>query len=74
MNELTQINSSELAELAEILGTEVPSGSNKSSLIRVPELKINAKSRNKITKKAIPEGSFYLTGTDTPVYLSLIHI
>lgn len=68
MNELTQIDSSELAELAEILGTEVPTGSNKSALVRVPELKINAKSRNKITKKPIPEGSFYLTGTDTPVY------
>ena len=68
MNELTQIDSSELAELAEILGTEVPSGSNKSALVRVPELKINAKSRNKNTKKPIPEGSFYLTGTDNPVY------
>ena len=31
-------------------------------------LKINAKSRNKLTKKSIPEGSFYLTGTDNPVY------
>ena len=68
MNDLTQIDSSELAELAEILGTEVPTGSNKSALVRVPELKINAKSRNKITKKPIPEGSFYLTGTDSPVY------
>ena len=64
MNDLTTIDSSELAELAEILGTEVPSGSNKSSLIRVPELKINDKSRNKETKKSIPLGSFYLKGTD----------
>lgn len=68
MNDLTKINGSELAELAEILGTEVPKSGGNSAIVRVPELKINAKSRNKITKKSIPEGSFYLTGTDNPVY------
>tara|TARA_B100000767_G_scaffold100794_1_gene96746 strand:- start:232 stop:1086 length:855 start_codon:yes stop_codon:yes gene_type:complete len=68
MNDLTKINGSELAELAEILGTEVPKSGGNSAIVRVPELKINAKSRNKLTKKSIPEGSFYLTGTDNPVY------
>jgi len=72
MNELTQIDSSELAELAEILGTEVPSGSNKSALVRVPELKINDKSRNKETKKSIPLGSFYLKGTDKVVFAETV--
>ena len=72
MNDITKINGSELAELAEILGTEVTKSGGNSAILRVPELKINAKSRNKITKKAIPEGSFYLTGSDAPVYAETV--
>jgi hypothetical protein len=52
--------------LAAILGTEVSGGA--STVVRVPELRINAKSVNKDTKKPIPQGSFYLKGSDKIAY------
>jgi len=72
MSDLTTIDAIEMAELADILGTDIPNKGGDSSIVRVPELRINAKSRNKLTKKPIPEGSFYLTGTDDPVYAETV--
>lgn len=71
MNDLTVIDGNELAALNEILGTQVTGGGG-TSIVRVPELKINSKSRNKATKKAIPEGAFYLTNMDKTVYATTV--
>ena len=73
MNDLVHIESSDLAELAEILGTKV-SGNNEASntIVRVPELKINSRSRDKLTKKPIPEGYFYLTNMEKTVYAETV--
>lgn len=67
MNDLTTIDAGALAEMNELLGTEV-SGGGGSSVVRVPELKINSRSRDKDTKKPIPEGSYFLTNMDQKVY------
>lgn len=66
MNDLSTLDSKEMEELAAILGTEVSGGA--STVVRVPELRINAKSVNKDTKKPIPQGSFYLKGSDKIAY------
>ena len=66
MNDLSILDSKEMEELAAILGTEVSGGA--STVVRVPELRINAKSVNKETKKPIPQGSFYLKGSDKIAY------
>ena len=66
MNDLSILDSKEMEELAAILGTEVSGGA--STVVRVPELRINAKSVNKDTKKPIPQGSFYLKGSDKIAY------
>ena len=66
MNDLSTLDSKEMEELAAILGTEVSGGA--STVVRVPELRINAKSVNKETKKPIPPGSFYLKGSDKIAY------
>lgn len=67
MNDLVTFESSDLAELADILGTEV-SGGGGSEVIRVPELRANARTRDKATKKSIPEGTLYLTNMDKTFY------
>ena len=66
MNDLSTLDSKEMEELAAILGTEVSGGA--STVVRVPELRINAKSVNKDTKKPIPQGSFYLKGSEKIAY------
>lgn len=66
MNDLSTLDSKEMQDLAAILGTAVSGG--ESSVVRVPELRINAKSVNKNTKKAIPQGSFYLKNSDKAAY------
>lgn len=68
MNDLTTIDNSALQEMDALLGTEVKGGGGSSSIVRVPELVINARSRDKDTKKAIPEGSYYLKNMDKKVY------
>lgn len=72
MSDLTKVNGAELAELNQILGTEVAGGASNTAIVRVPELKINAKSKNKVTKKSIPEGYFYLRGTDQVAYAETV--
>lgn len=67
MNDLTTIDQSALQDLDELLGTEVTGGGG-SAIVRVPELVINSKSRDKETKKPIPEGSFYLKNMDQKVF------
>ena len=67
MNDLTTIDQSALQDLDELLGTEV-TGVGGSAIVRVPELVINSKSRDKETKKAIPEGSYYLKNMDQKVF------
>jgi hypothetical protein len=62
MNDLTTIDNSELQEIEALLGTQPSSSGGGDGLIRVPELKINSRSRDKDTKKAIPEGTFFLQG------------
>ena len=66
MSDLTTINGAELQELNALLGTEVSGGG--TAIARVPELTINSRSRDKETKKPIPEGSFYLKNMDQNVY------
>ena len=68
MNDLTTIDKSALEEINALLGTEVSGGGGGSAIARVPELKINSRSRDKETKKAIPEGSYFLTNMDQKVY------
>lgn len=67
MNDLTTIDNAALQEMNALLGTEV-SGGGSPAIARVPELKINSRSRDKDTKKAIPEGSYFLTNMDQKVY------
>jgi len=67
MNDLVTFESSDLAELADILGTEV-TGGGSSDTVRVPELRANSRTRDKATKKAIPEGTLYLTNMDKTFY------
>ena len=67
MNDLTTIDPAQLQELQAELGTQIQGG-GESSIVKVPELKINAKSKDKQTKKSIPEGHFFLTGTDKTAY------
>ena len=66
MNDLVTFESSDIAELADILGTTT--GGSAPDLFRVPELSINSKSRDKATKKSIPEGYFYLKNADQVFY------
>lgn len=68
MNDLTTIDNSELQEIEALLGTQPSSSGGGDGLIRVPELKINSRSRDKDTKKPIPEGTFFLQGKDLKVY------
>jgi len=58
MNDLVTFESSELKEVANILG--IKTGNTAPEILKVPELAINFKSRDKDTKKPIPEGYFYL--------------
>ena len=67
MNDLTNINQQDLQAMNELLGTQVTGGTG-GAIVRVPELKINSRSRDKDTKKAIPEGSYFLTNIDQKVY------
>jgi len=67
MNDLTTIDPAALQELQEELGTEIRGG-GRSSIVKVPELKINARSKDKVTKKPIPEGSFYLHNAEKTAY------
>ena len=67
MNDLTTIDQGALQDLDELLGTEVTGGGG-SAIVRVPELVINSKSRDKETKKPIPEGSYYLKNMDQKVF------
>lgn len=68
MNDLTNIENNDLAELSEFLGTQVGNDSGGSDIARVPELKIQSKTREKGTKKAVTPGTFYLTNMDKIVY------
>lgn len=67
MNDLTTIDPAQLQELQAELGTQIKGG-GESSIVKVPELKINARSKDKQTKKSIPEGHFFLNGTDKIAY------
>lgn len=67
MNDLTNVNQIDLQAMNELLGTQVTGGTG-GAIVRVPELKINSRSRDKDTKKAIPEGSYFLTNMDQKVY------
>ena len=67
MNDLTNVNQQDLQAMNELLGTQVTGGTG-GAIVRVPELKINSRSRDKDTKKAIPEGSYFLTNMDQKVY------
>lgn len=67
MNDLTTIDPAQLQELQADLGTQI-SGGSESSIVKVPELKINARSKDKDTSKSIPEGHFFLNGTDQKAY------
>ena len=51
MNDLTTIDNSELQEIEALLGTQAKSGGSGSSQFRVPELKINSRTRDKDTKR-----------------------
>ena len=72
MNDLETLDDAAMQELATFLGTSGSEG--ESSIVRVPELKINAKAVNKDSlddkgnPKPIPQGSFYLKGSDKPAY------
>ena len=68
MNDLANIENSDLAELADFLGTQVGNDSGGSDIARVPELKIMSKTRDKATKKPVTPGTFYLTNMDKVVY------
>lgn len=68
MSDLTTIDQNALEEMNALLGTEVSGGGGSSAIVRVPELKINSRSRDKDSKKPIPEGSFFLTNMDQKVY------
>ena len=49
MNDLTTIDPAQLQELQAELGTQIQGG-GESSIVKVPELKINARSKDKQTK------------------------
>ena len=72
MNDLATLDDAEMQELATFLGTSGSEG--ESSIVRVPELKINAKpwSRDSLDEEGnpvrIPTGCFYLKGSDKPAY------
>ena len=66
MNDLATLDDAEMQELATFLGTNVSSGD--SSIVRVPELRINSKAMNKDTKALLDPGSFYLKSADKPAY------
>jgi hypothetical protein len=68
MNDLANIENNDLAELSEFLGTQVGNDSGGSDIARVPELKIQSKTREKGTKKAVTPGTFYLSNMDKIVY------
>ena len=72
MNDLANIENSDLAELADFLGTQVGNDSGGSDIARVPELKIMSKTRDKATKKAVTPGTFYLTNMDKVVYAETV--
>ena len=66
MNDLTNVNQIDLQAMNELLGTQVTGGTG-GAIVRVPELKINSRSRDKETKKAIPEANYFLTNMDQKV-------
>jgi len=69
MNDLTTVDANELQELEALLGTQTSSGGGDGpALVRVPELKINNGTREKETKKKIPEGTFFIKGKEQKVY------
>jgi len=70
MNDLTNVNQNDLQAMNELLGTQVTGGGD--AIVRVPELRINSRSRDKDTKQAIPEGSYFLTNMDQKVYAETV--
>lgn len=67
MNDLTTIDPAQLQELQADLGTQIQGG-EESAIVKVPYLEINRRSKHKVTKKAIPEGHFFLRGADEEAY------
>ena len=72
MNDLANIETNDLAELADFLGTQVGGSGGGSDIPRVPELKIMSKTRDKATKKPVTPGTFYLTNMDKVVYAETV--
>jgi hypothetical protein len=69
MNDLIIADPAEQARLAEALGANKGSGGGD----RMPVLKVNTKRKDADGKK-IPEGHFFVSGLDTPVYADKVKI